>query len=234
MLALPGRLNATVGELQILNEYATGAAREGMPEKYSQLIASKGGIQVGRLKMTVGLEGRRQQTVRVVDVRAVILTRDEPLTGTLLCAPPEGADVTEKMLFNLDRPVPVAQLVDENGEANSRYFSQRTISLTRNERVTLDLTFDLTVTYTEWVIELDVVYGDVHETIRVDNLGGPFRLTGYGGGKPPGSYNGLRHYSEAYIVPVGASEPLKKIDPKTAKPEPNEDENAVFCPNGIS
>ncbi len=54
MLALPGALDATAEELQTLNEYTTEAAREGRPEKYRQLITSKGGIQVGRLKMTVG------------------------------------------------------------------------------------------------------------------------------------------------------------------------------------
>jgi hypothetical protein len=209
LMALPGVFVATAAEMATLNERATS---EGGQDRYTRLILDKGGVQIYKFAMNLGLEGRRNEQIRIADIKPVILKRVQPMNGTLICSPAAGGGPVEAMDFDLDSRIPQALLHEESGDSQELpYFSKRTITLNRGEVVDTYLTFKTEAYYVEFNLAVDVVYGGQNETITVTNGGKPFKITGYGGGEPFSSVTGLRHYQNAYIV--GTGEPAHQIDP---------------------
>ncbi|MGH3693151.1 MAG: hypothetical protein ACRDRX_03990 [Pseudonocardiaceae bacterium] len=82
------------------------------------------------------VEGRRNQEIRILDIRPIIITRTAPLDGTLFFLPPQGAEPTLQMATNLDALIPIISTVDTNGHPlHDAYFEKNSISLVLRARL---------------------------------------------------------------------------------------------------
>lgn len=174
------------------------------------LFIRMGGVPANTMTLALGLEGRRQQTVRIVDIRPEIRARSRPLTGALLLSYDAGGSDVERIAFDLDDNRPVAHAIsDETGEVDRRpYFADRTITLAEGEVVTATLDFSVRDAYVEFDILIEVVYGNQREQIIVTDKGRSFSLTACA--------EELNDYAVAYVSEPG---PIIQIDRENPPPE---------------
>lgn len=197
--ASPEKFVPTPEDHDLLDNTGTG---------FMELFVRSGGVPAGSFALTLGLEGRRQQTVRIVDVRPEIVHRDQPFTGSLFLTYDAGGSDIERMALELDDPHPQAKVISEDtAEPGGPYFHSRTITLMNGEVVAVNLEVSARKAYVVFNILVEVVYGDRHEWIRVDGGGKPFSLTACA----PSIYD----YEAAYISEPG---PIIQIDPSNWTP----------------
>jgi hypothetical protein len=146
-------------------------------------IRTHGGFDVGRLRVRLLLEGRRNQQIRVTDIVVTNSKDIATVSGTLVNLHEEGGDGSIEVLFDLNDPLPGARIPEPNPNgpglvAGNPYFSQNTISLNDREQVVVvpevrpaanhASEFELSVRYT---------IGGERRSMTIDNNGQPFRVT---------------------------------------------------------
>lgn len=121
---------------------SNGRYLDNLTPGFDELYVGNGGIRASAFSLTLGLEGRRNQTIRVAEIRPVITRRDVPLTDSLFLTYDAGGSDTERMTFNLDQPRPIARAINpDTGEPGDPFFTDRTITLSEGEVVTTVLDF---------------------------------------------------------------------------------------------
>jgi hypothetical protein len=146
------------------------------------LIKDAGGIDLGDLSIRVGLQGRRNQEIRIVDIGVVIQDRSKPWQGTLFGAPPQGGTPTMQMIADLDKPKPVfGEVNDEEGPFNLKvgapFFAKTWISLKDREPQELILRTFTRQHHVSFKLEIKYRIGDGTRTKVLDNNGKPFEVT---------------------------------------------------------
>jgi hypothetical protein len=146
-----------------------------------QLAKQAGAVDVGRSIHHVLLEGRTRREVALVSMRAKILKRTPVLTGAEVSCASAGAMDAIGVGFDLDEPAPTARTIEDlmGGELGDRYFQGGNIvTLKKTELQPLLVLGLVSDSYVEWEIEAQAIVDGEEETIRIDNDGRPFRLTG--------------------------------------------------------
>lgn len=138
----------------------------------SALLSRHRAARVGKAGVVVVLQGRRSQTIRIVDVRPHIIATGPVPDGTCVSLSTQGEGDTRVVTADLDAPRP------PKGRST---FLDKSIDLALDERVTVDVEVGAKRHFYEWDIEVTYDYGDgaVLRTTHIGSpTGGPFRLTG--------------------------------------------------------
>lgn len=166
----PRELDLSKADLQVINSRGITA-----------WLAGRGGYEsVTELKLTV--TGRRR--CRILDMRANVLSRSTPATGTLFRPFLGGGEGSILFTFNLDNAGPVA-LVSTNDYTDPNapaYFQTHTFTLAPGEQHTFQIEALTSKYAVQWTI--DIVILDGNKTIDLivkDSDGGPFRTSAVAG-----------------------------------------------------
>ena len=136
-----------------------------------------------RASTTLGYEGRRsarrRSVVAVTDrgtpergvvvktMRARSVARGEPHAGSSIRFPSAGDQGNVAVGFDLDSPSPVARSVDDQGNLGRPYFSDNSITLAKDENMTLKVVGKARRDFHRRVIDIDVVAGGEEKTLTV-------------------------------------------------------------------
>ncbi|PZG46478.1 hypothetical protein C1I98_14550 [Spongiactinospora gelatinilytica] len=146
-----------------------------MPEAESEAWFRRNGVaEDGIIKVV--LRGNSDHKVRIINMAAVAKC-GPPLHGTLFYRSAGGADDDIiRRGFDLDSADPRAQL-PKGWDPRGDHFTQKTISLVRNEDVTLVLVPTTAEHFCEFTFKMDVLVNGVRTSMKLDNNRKPFRLT---------------------------------------------------------
>jgi len=176
-------------------------------------LRETGGADIQNLTIRVIVEGHRNQQIRILNVRPLLLARATPLKGTLFFSPPqEGSPSTLRMMFNLDEPTPVAHESIQNEKdgympkPGPPFFENSTITLNDGEQQVLMIRTKAEQHYVAFNLAIDYRIGDYNKTLVISNHGQPFRITGmnYGSSRDIWSYqrafNMTNDYSYCSVI----------------------------------
>jgi hypothetical protein len=156
---------------------------------FTGLLRSIGAVNLDTVTVRVTLTGHRNQQINIEDIRPLIVARSAPLSGSLLCVPSQGGAPTMNMLFDMDRPLPVAHDVkfgnDDGTDSggNSRegigppFFGQRTITLQDNEQQVLLIRTVTRQHYVAFRLEATYMLGSQKKKAVIDDHGKPFQVS---------------------------------------------------------
>lgn len=180
----------TAEEKAVLADFGTqqdalGNYLDPYTDEFFSLVNRRGGTKIGAFHGLVTLHGKREQTVRLTDMRISFVERGEPLAGGKLCDPTAGGGPVEKVEFDLDKQNPVPQYVnEETGEPSGPYFSRRAVTLAKDEQVTIHVVARTQEHFARFRLAIEYEVGDERGTLTVDDAGEPFRVTA-----PPTRYD---------------------------------------------
>ena len=159
----PGKLNLSKAELKLFNK-----------DNGTAWLAARGGYDGYTTHIKLTLTGC--QPVRILSMRAVILTRSLPLTGTIFQPASQGSIPSFPLEFNLDSGSPVATMPDNSGHSYN-YFETNTFTLAPHEQHT----FEIKGTTVRWAVtwKLDVEFLMDNRTVNetIENGGQPFKTS---------------------------------------------------------
>ncbi|GGO41630.1 hypothetical protein GCM10012286_21710 [Streptomyces lasiicapitis] len=159
-------------------------------EKYDDFLGSTGAVNVGEQTLRLTLTGRRDQQVNVLDVRPVIVRRASPLAGTLFAVGSQAGSATFQVIYDLDRPNPVARKAvrdtdfsESNPDAGAvrpgpPFFADTTITLRRDEQNVLVLRARTERFHVAFRLKVTYMLGDRRKYMIVDDHGRPFQVSG--------------------------------------------------------
>ncbi|MEU9124394.1 hypothetical protein AB0C96_31810 [Streptomyces sp. NPDC048506] len=180
---------------------------------FTRLLRSIDAVNLDAVTVRVTLTGHRNQQIDIEDIRPLIVTRTAPLSGSLLCVPPQGGAPTMNMVYDMDRLLPVAHDVkfgsdDAHGDGNHEqglgppFFAQRTITLHDNEQQVLLIRATTRRHYVAFRLEVDYMLGSRRKKAVIDEHGKPFRTSALvptsAGGRP--AYRSVYTLQEDYSV----------------------------------
>jgi hypothetical protein len=181
-----GKLSLSKSELQLLNTEGNYA-----------WLARRGGYDLNATQFKLTLTGCKP--LRILGMRAVILTRQPPPAGTIFLPASQGASGSLPIRLNLDSNSPVATMFDASGHSYN-YFEKNTFTLAPGEQHT----FEVAALTTRWAVtwKLDVEFL-VHNRVASQMIGNgdqPFRTAAQ---LPPGPgsstyYQEIARYQAAY------------------------------------
>jgi hypothetical protein len=170
---LPGQLNLSKADLQLLDKEESTSATWPGRDGYDGYAT--------HIKLT--LTGC--QSLRILGMRAVILTRSRPLTGTLFQPASQGSSLSVPLRSNLDSGSPVAMALDNSGHLYN-YFERYTFTLAPHEQHTFEITGMAGRWAVTWKLDVEFLIDNrtVNETVQNDRQ--PFKAVygacyGYGG-----------------------------------------------------
>ncbi len=149
-----------------------GATRE----QWDDLVRRHKGAQVGYQYITVVIQGLRNRSVRIIDVRPRILSAGPVFKGTCIQVPTAGDAGTYNIKADLDHLRPGYGTKNRSGT-----FLGKSIELAANDRVTVQLSTLAHNHSYEYDVEIIYDYGDnseLQESYAKQSNGDAFRVTG--------------------------------------------------------
>ncbi|MGA2828724.1 MAG: hypothetical protein ABSF03_21690 [Streptosporangiaceae bacterium] len=160
--AFPGKLNLNKADLQSLNKQGTG------------WLTGRGGYDIDTTHFKLTLTGCR--FVRILNMRAVILSRSPPLSGTIFVPASQGGSPSVKLGFNLDSGSPVAAMDDGTGHFFD-YFEKYTFTLSPREQDTFELVASTFRSAITWKLDIEYLINNQIANETIDNNGQPFKVS---------------------------------------------------------
>lgn len=155
---------------------------------FDRLLRAYHAVNLDMVTIRITLTSHRNQQIDIEDIRPLITARTAPLSGTLLDVPSQGGASTMNMLYDMDRPFPVARDVrlDAEGCAHGEeqqgigppFFAQRTITLHDSEQQVLIVRAVTQRHYVAFRLEADYLLGSRKKKTVIDNDGTPFEVSG--------------------------------------------------------
>jgi hypothetical protein len=168
---------------------------------FGQDLYKAGGVRMSPVNLEVVVTGHRNQEIRILDIRPVIIKRSDPLGGSAFLLPGQGESDILEMVIDFDAPNPIAR--ERTDQANGGgpdlgepYFNNHMITLHDNEQVVIIIPIRVTRYYVEFDLQFDYLVGTEEKSVTVDNDGQHFRVTGLLGGPDPESLP----YQRVYIM----------------------------------
>jgi hypothetical protein len=146
-------------------------------------VRTTGAASLQHQLIRLHLEGPKEGEVTVTDIRPVIRTKQAPLNGSLVWAPPQGEENSSEVLLELDDAFPVVQASAYDQSHRQRvptgpFFPANTIKLSDGETHEVIITAE-TAEYS-YEYELAVIYqsGAEIKQVIVNDAGRTFRVSG--------------------------------------------------------
>ncbi|MEV0223799.1 hypothetical protein [Streptomyces sp. NPDC050704] len=150
-------------------------------EEFGDVIRSNGGVKVQDVTLRITLTGHRNQGINILDIRPHIVKREAPWSGTYFRSPSEAGSPTMSMMFDMDRPFPVAREVEFNGGESpvpgKPFFSQRTITLRDNEQQVVLVRVTTARYYVAFKLDVTYMLGHEEKKTVIDDDGKPFQVS---------------------------------------------------------
>jgi hypothetical protein len=180
MWAFSGQLSPEVRQRLEQPQYAINNF-----ELVSDLLERDGGVKIGRdaehetdfVDLRIVVIGRHSSPVIITGMRAHILSRRPPLSGTLVWGPPEGVEENIQLGFDLDASNPIARRLDARYKLADPYFSRKHISLKRDEQAVFQVQAFAKKCYCEWEIVVEAYVEGKEQNFVVKDGIRPFRAT---------------------------------------------------------
>lgn len=122
------------------------------------------------------LVGQHYTPVQVVDIRARVVSREQPPSGTLVYLAPQGGDPALRVGFNLDSTDLEGRVTDGARPTTRRYLSDNYVTAARDERVGFSAEAFTMRCLCTFVIDIKLSDGS---TVTVDDNGAPWQLSGF-------------------------------------------------------
>lgn len=165
---LPKPVDMSVSELEQFNDLTY--------EEQQAWFARNGSVPLGQMRVEVVLRGNRDKQVRIMQITADKKCTP-PHAGTIFWDPPGGAeDEVVRLGFDLDSDPTEAQRLEKFKFAGP-YFSEKTISLKRDEEVVLHFYVTTEKRYCSFVFRADTLSQGQEKPLVIDNKGRPFELS---------------------------------------------------------
>ncbi|MYS19904.1 hypothetical protein GTW78_06525 [Streptomyces sp. SID4948] len=170
------------------------------------------------------LTGNRNQRIDILDIQPDIVRKTPPLSGTYVCAPPQGGPSTMNMMFDMDRPRPIARDVGfgSNDEAipGKPFFGQRTITLGDTEQQVVLARAFTAHHYVAFRLAVTYMLGATEKHTVIDDHGSPFQVTAInlGPGGKGTSYRRVFSLQDDYSVCQSAGPGASPAAEKACKP----------------
>jgi hypothetical protein len=210
----PTALDLTGPELRFLANARAGKVAYAQYERWAQ---DRGGAFPTTVAIQLVLEGNRDKPVRIIGMKPTTKRCTIPMSGTLLYSPGAGQDESIKIGIDLDKPRPVAQVI-EAGEWKGDYFADKTVSLKRAEQVTFQILATTSKQSCEFALELTIVENGRTVVQTVADAQHPLRVSGLV--KAPGDLGSINFaaydvlYVGGVLNPTGNGAFIRK-DPAT-------------------
>ncbi|MXG29814.1 hypothetical protein [Streptomyces sp. YIM 132580] len=184
---------------------------------FDQRLQSVGAVNLERLTLRVVFTGHRNQTVNIVNIQPEIVERGAPWSGTLFSVPSQAGSPTMNMMFDLDRPRPVARKAtfdEEKGgiAPGGPFFGEQTITLKDTGQQVLLVRAVTARHYVAFRLKATYMLGDRTRSVTIDDHGEPFQVSAVSGGPDrlkDAKYRRIfvleNDFSLCQIVPVTAS-----------------------------
>ncbi len=165
----------------------TGSAVSGA---FTNVTRSADPVNLDTLSLRLTLTGHTNQQILITDIQPQIVSRTAPLAGTLFCLPPQSGPPSMNMLFDMDRPFPVARDMrfdDKTTYVAGRqtrdiglgppFFEQRSITLHKHDQQVLLIRATTRLHYVSFRLVVTYELGDQEKHTVIDNHGAPFLVT---------------------------------------------------------
>jgi hypothetical protein len=192
---------------------------------FTGLLRSIGAVNLDAVTVRVTLTAHRNQQIDIQDIRPLIVARSAPLSGSLLCVPSQGGAPTMNMLFDMDRPFPVAHDVkfgNDGGTDNGGnpqkglgppFFAQRTLTLRDNQQQVLLIRAVTRRHYVAFRLEVTYMLGSQKKKTVIDDHGKSFKVSAL----VPAPAGGTPAYRSVYAMrsdySIGRIDPLALTEP---------------------
>lgn len=142
-------------------------------------MLDSGAFQTDSMQIDLNLTTDWSKQVRLTRIRMVSAC-GPPATGTLFYSPGGGApQMIAKVGFDLDKPAPVAREVDdETSRFGGDFFADHVQYVSRNDGYAYRVLVRAQKHFCTFHLEVDTTDGDRSQTIKVDDHGRPFRISG--------------------------------------------------------
>lgn len=178
---LPTGENVGVGEIQRID------SEPSQPRVFDQLFFT--------------LIGQHYTPVEITDISIRVIKRQDPLSGTLVRAPPQGANVDESIGFDLDSGDRKAKVMIAGGsnpaDSDHNYFDEKQVTLQRDERLEFKVTVFTATCYCDFVFDITTDDGQV---VTATDNGSPWHVSAF-----------ASKYERAYAIDLAG--PLPQVVP---------------------
>ncbi|WFE95781.1 hypothetical protein [Micromonospora sp. WMMD987] len=177
---LPVPLTGDQRQQLLTRQWSPHEGMEGFPDVVYGVVTFSGD-RLTRLLTRIRISAIGQWTgpVFVRQIRARVLKRSAPVSGTFLFQASQGDGEPLKIGFNLDEPDSIARVINpKNNTLGPAYVDSRTLTLTPGEPLTIDVQAYTDRSYCEWVVELELDLQGERRVQVVDDHGRPFRSSG--------------------------------------------------------
>ncbi|MER5769878.1 hypothetical protein [Streptomyces sp. NPDC001985] len=169
-----------------LRNFLSAPGAVGSPE-YDERLRAVGAVNLEKLTLRVVFTGHRNQTVNIVNIEPEIVRRGAPWSGTLFGAPSQAGSPTMNMMFDLDRPRPVAREARFDGEKGRiepgrPFFGERTITLKDTKQQVVLVRAVTARHHVSFRLKVTYMLGSRTKSVTVDDRGKPFQVTAVSGG----------------------------------------------------
>ncbi|MEV0734268.1 HNH endonuclease signature motif containing protein [Polymorphospora sp. NPDC050346] len=177
-LVLPHGFRLTDPQRQVLRSFPDDF--DGFRQLQADLRAA-GAANPHTLTLRVTLEGRRNQPIRIDDVRPISLRRTDPHSGTLLDIPAQSSGQTIRMMFDFDEADPRARIAVPDGgvgnEPGDLFFKHHTLEVGDQAEEVVVIESIIGQGAATFEIGVDYRIGGQAKRLVIDNQGVPFALT---------------------------------------------------------
>jgi hypothetical protein len=183
-------------EDRTIDQKALRAARDRSEVRLAMREA--GAVAANFMTLHVVLEDQTARRVRITNMRVVVQRRAPVLNGTEVFGPAEkGIESNLQIGFNLDEANPVAESLDseqlDTTGFGGHYFTDHSLSLIKDESLSLVVLAQVQRSYAEWIMELDAVVDGEEKVYKIDKDGAPFKTTGLRPDVPNTEYQDYKH-----------------------------------------
>ncbi|MER7706842.1 hypothetical protein ABTX81_28585 [Kitasatospora sp. NPDC097605] len=160
------------GDLEIRGVLPEGAAPTTGPGTgctgFHDWLVKNAGTDAGESRLQVTVQGNAERQVQIANLRVVVVSREEPPPSVGVTCPTAGQANLRFLTVDLDNPQPRATYTSDDGAPFG-------FTVESGEIETFLVSATTGRALCQWYLELDLVSGSKHTTVRVDNGGKNFR-----------------------------------------------------------
>jgi hypothetical protein len=164
------------------------AGNDPAQNKIAALLVKRGGVKIEsdeteenreHSQVRLVLTGQHERPVLITGLRANVLRREPPVSGTIVYGPPQGAGENIQVGLDLDSRTPSARSFDDKQFLAEPYFAAHHVSVKSGEQVVFTVRAFTSKCYCEWELLVTAVVDGKDQVFRVKDGDRPFRTTAF-------------------------------------------------------